>query len=60
MIPDIQNNFLRRAALVFTVVAIIVALGPLHLINAVLGWVEDEFDVNLRAVWRGKVKRNVK
>ncbi len=60
MIPDIQNNFLRRVALVFTVAAVVIIIGPLHLVNSVLGWVEDEFEVNLRAAWRGKVKRDSK
>jgi hypothetical protein len=51
-IPHIRNKWLRRVALVFTVVAIIVCLGPLHLIQLTLGWVEDEFDVDLRNNWR--------
>jgi hypothetical protein len=53
MIPKIRNTFLRRTALVFTVVSIVICIGPLHLIRAVLGWVEDEFDVDLRASWKG-------
>ena len=60
MIPDIRNTFLRRVGLVFTVAAIIIVLGPLHLICAVFEWVEREFEVNLSAVWRGKVKRGTK
>jgi hypothetical protein len=56
MLHEIRNPFLRRAALVFTVVALIICLGPLALINAVLGWVEDEFEVNLSAAWRGPAK----
>lgn len=51
MIPEIRNSFLRRWTLVFTVGCIIVCLGPIYLIGAVLRWVEDEFDVNLRDVW---------
>lgn len=57
MISDIRNTFLRRATLIFTVASIIVCLGPAYLIlrgtNNVLRWVEDEFDVDLRAAWRG-------
>jgi hypothetical protein len=50
---DIKNPWIRRPLLVFTVAAIVVCLGPLHLIQATLRWVEWEFEVNLRAVWRG-------
>ncbi len=49
-----RDLFIRtRTALVFTVVAIVVCIGPLHLVNAMLQWVEDEFDVDLRASWKG-------
>lgn len=53
MIPKIRNPILRRTALVFTVAAIVICIGPLHLVNAVLRWVEDEFNVDLRASWKG-------
>jgi hypothetical protein len=53
MIPEIRNPFLRRVAVVLTVTAIVVCLGPAYLIRVVLRWVEDEFDVNLRDVWNG-------
>lgn len=52
MIRDISNTLLRRTALVLTVVSIIICLGPLHLICAVLRWVEREFEVDLRAIWK--------
>lgn len=60
MISAIRNTFWRRVALVLTVAAIIVCIGPLALIKAVLGWVEDEFDVDLRAAWRGAPKKETK
>lgn len=53
MIPKIRNAFLRRSALVLAVAGIVVTVGPMHLVNAVLKWVEDEFDVDLRASWKG-------
>lgn len=53
MIPTIRNKWLRRVALIFTVLAIVVCIGPLHLINVILGWVEEEFDVDLSKSWRG-------
>lgn len=52
MIPEISNTILRRVALVLTVVGIVVCLGPLHLIQAVLRWVETEFEVDLHKVWK--------
>jgi hypothetical protein len=62
MIPDIQNNTLRRVVLVLTVLAIIVVIGPIFLIGMALDrtlyWVENEFEVNLAAAWRGKSKRS--
>lgn len=56
---EIRNPYLRRAALVFTVASIIVCMGPVCLIRRVLRWVEDEFEADLLATWRGKpnVKR---
>lgn len=60
MIPEIQNTLLRRIVLVLTVAAIVIILGPVYLIESVLGWVEREFEVNLRAIWRGKTKGNAK
>lgn len=54
MILAIRNRFARRAALVFTVLALLACLGPLHLIKAALQWVEREFDVDLRDAWNGK------
>lgn len=53
MIPEIRNPILRRAAVVFTVTSIVVCLGPVYLVRAVLRWVESEFDVDLKAAWRG-------
>lgn len=52
MIPEIANTILRRVALVLTVAGIVVCLGPLHLIQAVLRWVETEFEVDLHKVWK--------
>lgn len=57
MINDIRNNFMRRVALVLTVVGIVVFIGPLQFVNVVLWWIEDEFEVNLRAIWRGRTER---
>lgn len=54
MIPTIRNRYARRTVLVLTVAAIVVCLGPYCLGRAVLRWVEREFDVDLRAVWRGE------
>jgi hypothetical protein len=54
VIHEIRNPYLRRAALVFTVFAIVVCLGPAHLVRAVLRWVEDECEVDLADVWRGR------
>jgi hypothetical protein len=50
MITDIRNTILRRAALVFTVFAFIVTIGPFALLGAVFRWVESECEVNLRDV----------
>jgi hypothetical protein len=52
MIPKITSTILRRAALVLTVASIVICLGPLHLIRAVLRWVETEFEVDLRDIWK--------
>ncbi len=60
MIPAIRNPFLRRAALVFTVASIVVCIGPIALIRAVLRWVEDEFDVDLRRSWDGAPTKETK
>lgn len=54
MIHDIRNPYLRRAALAFTVFAIVVAVGPLRAVQSVLRWIEDEFEVDLADVWRGR------
>lgn len=53
MISDIRNPYLRRAALVFTVAAIVVCVGPARLIGAVLRWIEYEFEADLADIWRG-------
>ena len=56
-IYDVRSAWIRRPLLVLTVLAIIVSLGPLHLIRAVcvrvLAWIEDEFEADLRDAWRG-------
>lgn len=53
MISEIRNPYLRRALLVWTVLAIVVCMGPVHLIFAVLEWVDREFEVDLVSTWRG-------
>lgn len=60
MIPEIKNTFLRRLALVWTVAAIIICLGPIYLVLAVLEWVEDEFEINMVANWRAAPKKETK
>jgi hypothetical protein len=54
VIHDIRNPYLRRAALVLTVFSIVVCVGPLRLVQAVLRWIEDEFEADLADVWRGR------
>jgi hypothetical protein len=57
VIQEIRNPYLRRAVLVFTVLSIVACMGPLRLVQAVLRWVEDEFDADLLGVWNGVNKR---
>jgi hypothetical protein len=56
-IYQIRSTFARRAALVVTVLCLLVCLGPLHLIRAALAWVEDEFELDMRDVWDGPPQR---
>lgn len=60
MIPEIRNTFLRRVVLIWTVVAIVVCLGPIGLVHGVLGWIENTFDADLRTAWNGKPKKRMK
>lgn len=60
MIPEIENTYLRRFALVWTVASYIVCLGPLHLILAVIEWAEDELKISVVAIWRDKSKKETK
>jgi hypothetical protein len=57
VIQEIRNPYLRRAVLVFTVLSIVACMGPLRLVQAVLRWVENEFDADLLGVWNGVNKR---
>jgi hypothetical protein len=52
-IYQIRSTLARRAALVATVLCILVCLGPLALIRAALTWVEDEFELDMRDAWDG-------
>lgn len=60
MISEIRNPYLRRAALVFTVFAIVVSMAPLRLVQATLRWIEDEFECDLADAWHGVQPKGTK
>jgi hypothetical protein len=55
-LSDIRPTLLRRAVVVVTIAAIVVALSGLWLAEAIARCVQEDFGESLRDAWRGTRK----
>jgi hypothetical protein len=57
MIASIKSKWLRRTAVVLTILALLLCMLPLWALEAIWRKVRREFGEDIDAAWRGEVRK---